>query len=762
MLRRLYIFILAVFVLSCDRMEQIERVDEALVDVSLSISVDCCDIITKAEGDAPQDDETSIKNLWIIQYDGVDDSAELLGEPVHIPDFSDFNKTVKLVAREKECMLVFLANTFEDFVSKPIPQGSTLGQLKQRYKEVRGPDDMLGSDSEGKKYPIFSDCVIVDKVLQEVAISAELKRNLAKVSITVKTVADVSISSLQLCSVSDKSFYVTNYDGLQAPFPSVEIHSTIDYEPVEWPAEQTEMSLSTYLPVNMRGTVSENVAPAYKNRYAPEGSTYLLVSGTYKEDGQDIPVSYKFYLGKNMVDNFNIEPNHAYSYTFTIDKKGDADNDSRVEDMGLVDFTSPRYELANSYILNPPATGTRRFRIPIQRIFTFWGDELYDYYEDDETLALKNHDGKWRAFVLQSDFNLHDSNFKITKPTGVAGTDTYFEVEVGPGVKGNIVIGVGPDDGNENEKLVSWSWHLWITDYDPYDALDWGDGRDGKYIYPVTGGSVHRYEGTYWNNNKDCYIMDRNLGWTSEDANTYPEDNKGLLYYQFGRKDPFFFDFKTKSAAAEYSAANGSEYNGVAYSVRNPLKFIKSPTNEDWTKDNKYNPSPYDKNIIWNDPATLPGEHREGQKSIFDPCPPGYRLPDGTIWSDFRNHKDVRLTTNAFTDSDSQIQDSDYKVNFKPYQSIKGLQYWPFQGEGINIPDMDDKMIYIPATGYIYAKDASIVHDASESDMWSFLWSEDPGSEINGSGYTSQNNHLSTNFVKERSRAFPVRCITDK
>ena len=330
---------------------------------------------------------------------------------------------------------------------------------------------------------------------------------------------------------------------------------------------------------------------------------------------------------------------------------------------------------------------------------------------------------------------------------------------------------------------MSWSWHLWITDYDPYDALDWGDGRDGKYIYPVTGGSVHRYEGTYWNNNKDCYIMDRNLGWLSDpyvypgaNKEEQPDDNKGLLYYQYGRKDPFFYASKQNSVA--YEVANTAEHNGVWYSVRNPKVFIISASNESWTAGNQYNPSEYDKNIIWNDPATAQGQRKDGQKSIFDPCPPGFRLPDKSIWSDFRTRHDDDVTTNSYPDKTNQIKnfpdhtvfsDNAFDDNFQAYNIIKGLQYWPYQGEGKKIPDFHET-IYIPATGCFRAEDAGIYHPAiyykeyiaGTREMWSFLWSENPESSAQGRGYTSQYDHLSSNNPVTRARAFPVRCVTDK
>ena len=769
MIRRLFILVFFLSVLSCGRMEQMELPDGRFVNVSLGVSVDCAETVTKSV------DESTVRNLWVILYEYGDGTGEavLKGEPVYIDDFPAFysdadNRMIKLVASSNPCTIVFLANTFEDKEQFQITQGSTLTKLKQRFRSIASSDDVLGDDGNGGLYPIFSDCHYMSSGISEnTVIEARLKRNLAKVRINVQkgVDCDVAISSVQLCSVSDKSYYLTNYEELASPFPSADNHSTFDYAPVAWPAGETSLVIDTWLPVNMRGVSSQNVSQTDKNRYAPDGSTCLLVSGTYTEGSQTIPVSYKFYLGGNMVDDYNIKPNGNYTYSFAINARGDSSSDSRIEDMGLVDFTGPRYELANSYVLNPGTTVKRLFRIPVQRILTFWGTDDHVYYEDDSCLSLRDNDGRWRAFVLQSDFEIANDNFVLTKSAGTAPGDSYFEVEVAPGTEGNVIVAVGPDDGSGK---VSWSWHLWITDYDPDPALDWGEGTDGKYVYPVKNGAVHRYEGTFWSKNKTHYMMDRNLGWTS-DPHVYPDDNKGLLYYQFGRKDPFIF--ADKIASVSYSKAN--EENGVLFSIQNPLTFIKS-SDSYWTSSNRYNPAEYNKHILWNDPRTVPGAQNEGKKSVFDPCPPGYRVPQSAVWSDFRYNSSDQRTTNTFPDGDYKegdvIDDSAYKGGFNPYNSIKGLQYWPFQGDGVLIPDLD-MTVYIPASGFIEPSSAVVrshgngrtdgTVDAS-GERWSFLWAEAPKSEKQGSGYTSQPDHLSSDNSTWRTRACPVRCITDK
>jgi hypothetical protein len=159
---------------------------------------------------------------------------------------------------------------------------------------------------------------------------------------------------------------------------------------------------------------------------------------------------------------------------------------------------------------------------------------------------------------------------------------------------GNAVIAVKDGSGN-----VIWSWHIWVTNYKPG-------------LIANTGTNTTTYS---YNSN---LFMDRNLGATSitpSNANAF-----GMMY-QWGRKDPF---------PASASAATGTEptlygektsitktavpgSNNLTVSIQNPATFY-------------YNASaPYD----WytNTPGSMNGNLWSGTKTIYDPCPPGWRVP---------------------------------------------------------------------------------------------------------------------------------------
>ena len=759
-----YLFLI---LFSCTEAESVGLQNgQEYVDVTVSVAVEdrvSVGVDTKSSGTSPVN-EDEIKNLLVLQYDGNTDDAKFIGTRFYEEDFKSGVLSLVATPEGTPTTVVFIANTFDVNFSG----FDTLGEIKSRLKECRGKDEALIVDENGNQHVIFSAFTEITTGLQPGSgIEVELKRNVAKVEFEIENSLpeNITITSVQLCSVPEVSYYLL--DPQEDSFPSEKV-AFRNMEGETWTEGKTFLY---YLPVNIRGKV-DNASEQSKNRLAPFNSTYLKVIGTYKKGETTYPVCYKFYLGKNMYDDFNLEPNHHYRYTFDIASIDYSEEDSRVEQWEMVDFSDASYESSNCYILNPASDLTRLFRIPIQQLKTFWGSDRRAIYENDSYFALRGN-AEWKAWVIASDFKLTDK-FEITFGEGTSDGQPYFEVKVKPDTRGNVIVAVGPKAENDNNDKISWSWHLWITDYNPYVCMDFGNGLDGTYIYPVENGDVHRYEGVYWTYNKSHYIMDRNIGAYSAD---YPEDDKtGILYYQFGRKDPFFYYTKKSNKYAvgtigfvTYDDAN-EEHNAQIYSIHNPLNYVKgyfeaggnAHNNGPWVSGNKYNPDQYDSSLAWHDPQTVRGGSREGEKSIFDPCPPGFKVPDVSIWSDFRTNNLDNATTNAFHSIPMTM-----KLGFESTIDAKGLQYWPYQSVATSIPD---KVIFYPVTGLILSTYESVQQYFGLNPSSAYAWAAyaSPTSAFEATGLSSQarNDDKSHNFYQPlktaQSRALPVRCITDK
>jgi len=157
---------------------------------------------------------------------------------------------------------------------------------------------------------------------------------------------------------------------------------------------------------------------------------------------------------------------------------------------------------------------------------------------------------------------------------------------------GNAVVAAYAADGT----TILWSWHIWVTTYNP-DYQQNGT----TYSYTPTAGVTNVF-------------MDRNLGALTT---TYTND-ANILHYQWGRKDPFPAAAVVKAGTSTSVDVTTTTSQSMLFSSQNPFKFISnSSSTYDWCS----TPS----NYYWmgtGGTITAPGA-----KTIYDPCPSGWRVP---------------------------------------------------------------------------------------------------------------------------------------
>jgi len=151
--------------------------------------------------------------------------------------------------------------------------------------------------------------------------------------------------------------------------------------------------------------------------------------------------------------------------------------------------------------------------------------------------------------------------------------------------EGNAVIAAKNAGGQ-----ILWSWHIWV----PKSAIATADMSN------IFVGAV---------------MMDRNLGALEPVSTTDGTSVYSLgLYYEWGRKDPFPGSKRLESGAG-YALVAGtapSVHSGGAMTIE---ETIKNPT--------EYAPKNGDAQGISDMDFTKWGK----TKTIYDPCPPGYKLP---------------------------------------------------------------------------------------------------------------------------------------
>ena len=139
--------------------------------------------------------------------------------------------------------------------------------------------------------------------------------------------------------------------------------------------------------------------------------------------------------------------------------------------------------------------------------------------------------------------------------------------------EGNALIAAKDASGN-----ILWSWHIWVTRIMPTD---------------------HQYK------NGAGTMMVCDLGAAYVESGVYPWS--GGLYYQYGRKDPFWGDRSCTLDRWERVMSNATT-GTESYAAAHPTTFIYDGYH--WL--HSYETGLWRRN-----------------KSISDPCPPGYVIPDG-------------------------------------------------------------------------------------------------------------------------------------
>lgn len=746
------------------------------VPVSLSLAIAPEDSATKADHEpdaAGYDTDAAVRTLLVLQFEWQDavnrDAALLISQ-----QFVEYGDPVSLVSSDARNTVFVVANAWG---KAPVAIGTPLGTFLagQNYNQLTGLDELTGKgiwyspNGGADRYLRMSASLeLPDGVSGGTVGPFYLRRNCAKVVIHVRnTSADpdkVTIDKVQLCDVNRRYYYVMDYPGFSDPYSRV-IPCRYDEAEQDFPeaynASGDTQTYTYYVPVNLRGTVA-NATQREKNAHAVQGATRFCIYATYGTPVRNL--TYTYYLGANLTSDYNLEPNKKYEYTIDINGKGDPATDSRIEDADEIRFTVD----ANSYMLKPPSrSGTSTvFSFPVRRAAVFWNQPgtnmgVFGAATTEEYELLE--DTAWEAFIVWSEVkdgeghpvpdsellaDSHDDgngNFVAAgrgfDPSGAAGP--FIRIRVRSDMRGNALVAIRKTSSPTLNDIL-WSWHLWITDYDPY--VQW-TRVSGTYVYAVPGGEIHRYADKagepLWNTAAyaDAFIMDRNLGARAAVPGGESDASSAFgCFYQFGRKDPFPADGTVTSIGADMTGApgEGTIKRNIRYSIHHPETFINGGNNN-WTTYETEGAILGRQNAYWNDPgrdahSDDPSEaafdYCEAGKSVYDPCPYGWRVPAMKVWSGFSTAT-VQWTT----------------------APVKALYYYP---EGYD-PSAPKGSLFFPSPGYRRPS-------RQDSGTNGYYWTDDPGSATYARGlrfYASGGMTLSSIGVSNyyRSSGYPVRCI---
>ena len=387
--------------------------------------------------------------------------------------------------------------------------------------------------------------------------------------------------------------------------------------------------------VVFKGTVSADIIAAGDSDYGVSYSTSNRPDETVDE------TILKTIVRRSIVDDVagdgsfeiqisNLEANRKYYYCSYI-KKGDqytfgeiasfetADAYAAQADIDLSKATDLSADgVANCYIVTETAyaaNSNHEFKIPAVK-------------GNDKAQALQ---GVAKAEILWESTGSSSIPDRCSIVAGVCAKEGYVAFRLPDTYKeGNAVIAAKDAEGT-----ILWSWHIWLTD------------KPGEDVYPNNAGTM----------------MDRNLGATSVQG-----DNDCGLLYQWGRKDPFLGYTTGKASIAAASTIKWPEVvksdatrGTIEWTVKNPLTYIvgnmRSVQGDSYEfmgeiyyywntigcNDWYFNPAMETSMRSGTGEKIIGTDRWSSTKTLYDPCPSGWRVPDGgsnSVWNQAGIKKD--------------------------------------------------------------------------------------------------------------------------
>ena len=236
-----------------------------------------------------------------------------------------------------------------------------------------------------------------------------------------------------------------------------------------------------------------------------------------------------------------------------------------------------------------------------------------------------------------------DVTADIVTDLAVSGDFLTFTVSRDAIKQGNAVVAV-----KDNEDKIMWSWHLWFTDGGALEpiAFNNSDNETQYFTRDNLGYVIDTYRGTSYAVPRRVCVTVTQTG--SNQTATFeiiqnPRTSNITFHdtkYQFGRKDAF----SGSDAGAPAFIAGGTTYQSA---IQNPgVFYTKTSAPADWCS-TTYNNAWAVGNTITDYSVSTSAI----TKSVYDPCPAGFKMPGSNAFLGISTSNDVWAKGYTFTDS---------------------------------------------------------------------------------------------------------------
>ena len=580
--------------------------------------------------------EDDMANIWVLQFDAEGTCVRSWYYDSYDPD--DFPVTLSSGTAQT---VAFVANTFDENLFRDY--AGNRETFLALTREMTETTVHTGNDAD-HRYLVITGLYRGDIVPAESPFVVSMKRTVAKIRFTWSAAVPQGESfvprSLQLHNAPENGTY---FGQTAERYPAADPANFAEYAAIADPAAGT---YGWYVAENTRGTGTGSTSFGKNASTAPDGQgdycTYIDLQGEYTfKDGQKADLSYKFYLGANTTSDYNVRRNNIYDLTVRITgasaadmrlslasaggKLGVEDEKANAADEPAQDASFGVASPANCFMVVPGSSVTFDPRIQ------------GNGGAGAQPIAPKSMGVLWQE---------GDGVNPLIRNVAFAPSQATVYVSSKIARGGNAVVAAYSGENCTGDIL--WSWHIWVTDYRPDGMKDYGLGENSYAA--VDGGQVHTYGSEFMTAVKavtptrNRVIMDRNLGaakayYIPPQANDSEAPLAFGLAYQWGRKDPFpqwdgvsttspvpvpIYGTDGKVRLVENATDGFRKIPGPVTLndvIKTPLTFYYSVADpSDWLTPQN--------NTLWGNGTG---------KSIYDPCPAGWRVAPNDIWQDFKD-----------------------------------------------------------------------------------------------------------------------------
>ena len=281
------------------------------------------------------------------------------------------------------------------------------------------------------------------------------------------------------------------------------------------------------------------------------------------------------------------------------------------------------------------------------------------------------------------------------------GGDAFleFEVKASDIQSGNAVVAV------KKGSTIVWSWHLWLAPKDALDKIKVTNHQNVNYYFTkeALGWKPTQWSGSTYDKPRTVKVkVEQTIAnnGTKLEAVISITQNPGSVkqgattLYQFGRKDAF--PGVDALAANSHFAKNAGDNMSIKNGIQHPDNFYTNGSS--WYS---FPPTGYTYYNLWSADNTVTGGNDNSVvKTVYDPCPVGFKMPASNAFTGF--------TANGQNFGTMNVDGTD---NWLTFSSNFGHNFWTSGSKTATI--------YVPASGARGSGNGSLSSVGSVGYYWS-------------------------------------------